>query len=1627
MVRVRRVFTAPLLTLAIGLALVTFDDGLRADGTPQLLPLSQDWNNTALITTLNDWGGVPGIIGYRGDGLAGATGVNPQTVLADGSLTPVSVLVNQTNPNTNTTGAVAEFELTDPVVALQGSGTARAPHIVINLDTTGHSSIRVRYNLRDIDGSADNAVQPVALQYRVGTTGTYTNVPAAFVADATTGPSAATLVTPVDVILPSAVDNQPVVQLRIITTDAVGSDEWVGIDDLRINEEVLPTPPTAVGAASPNILSRGSDTTLTVTVTPGQNPTSTAISVTADLTAIGGSAPQTFFDDGVDPDVTAGDNVFSYHATIPFSVSSGMKSLPVSVIDAQSRTASTTIDVIVTAVAIETLPFSQNWTNTALISVDNNWTLVPAIVGYRGDDLTTSTGVDPQTILADGSSTPVNVLANLVNPNATSTGAVAEFELPNPTIALQGSGTADAPHIVARLNTSGLGGIRVSYTLRDIDGSTDNAVQAVALQYRLGNAGPFTNVPDAFVADATTGPSTSTLVTPVSVLLPENAGNQPDLQLRWITTNASGNDEWVGIDDILVVEDNTPTDPTGIGAADPSTVPQGAATLLTVRTIPGRNPTSTGLTVTAQIDGSIVPFVDNGTNGDVTAGDGVFSFEYFVPPAAPTGPISLPVTVSDAQTRTTTTSIDFTIISPPPPPAFTIAQVQGSGSISPFDTQTVSVRGVVTGLKFNGFFIQSEEGTDDGDPATSEGIFVFTSSTPPPTVKLNRLVDVTGIVHEFVPSADPVQPPVTEITGPTVFLVSTGVAFPAPVVLTAANTLPGGGLEQLERFEGMRVQVESMTVTGPTLGSVNEPNATGSSNGVFYGVITGVARPFREPGIEIPNPLPDGAPLTVPRFDGNPERLQVDTNGQLGATGFEVAAGDVVTGIVGPLDYSFRTYLILPDPSAPPVVFHNTFPKGVKNPGPVGFTVGAANLERFFDTADDPGTGEPVLTPTAFANRLNKASLFIRDILKTPDILGVEEVENLTTLQALASKVNADAVANGDPDPQYQAFLEEGNDIGGIDLGALVKTSRLSVVDVTQVGKDSVYINPNNGQPELLNDRPSLIVRATVPNGAETFPVTVIVNHLRSLSGVEDPVDGNRVRTKRQKQAEELATLIQSRQAASPDEAIISVGDYNAFQFNDGLVDSIGTVKGTPASPDQVTLASPDLVNPDLVDLVEMAAPDQRYSFVFDGNAQELDHILVTGNLLPRFAGIDYGRSNADFPETARNDPNSPARTSDHDPVLAYFNLPPQQTLTAIASSANPSVFSKPVTFTATVSVPSTQTVPTGSVRFVIDGVSASTVALDINGRAQFTTADLAAGPRVIAAQFLGTDTLAPSEATLTQAVFLVPSITIDDLTVQEPDAGSTPANFIVRLSSPTFQAVTVKFLTANGTATAGSDFTFTAGTVTFNPGDVTRPIPVSILADAATELPQTFSVVLFTPTNATISDPVATGTILDKAAPRITSFTPAAGVTGNVVDIFGANFNSVLAVRFGSVFTTFTPISPTHLQARVPLGATDGPIVVSTILGSATSPTPFVVLPLIVGFTPASGAIGSPVLIVGTGMSAATSVRINGVTAPFAVFTSSGIDFVLASVPAGATSGPIQVTTPAGTAASATNFIVLP
>lgn len=205
-------------------------------------------------------------------------------------------------------------------------------------------------------------------------------------------------------------------------------------------------------------------------------------------------------------------------------------------------------------------PFVQNWTNTGLITTNNNWDNVHSIVGYTGSGLTATPGVNPQTILADGAGTPVMVLANQFNPNDTTLpDGVIEFDgIANPTVALQGSDTANAPHLTVRLNFSSCPinkFITVGYKVRDIESTSDNAVSQVALQYRRGLTGNYTNVPAAFVADATDGNAATKVSTIVTTLPHFTVDPNPDnniLYLRIITANAVGNDEWVGIDDINV-------------------------------------------------------------------------------------------------------------------------------------------------------------------------------------------------------------------------------------------------------------------------------------------------------------------------------------------------------------------------------------------------------------------------------------------------------------------------------------------------------------------------------------------------------------------------------------------------------------------------------------------------------------------------------------------------------------------------------------------------------------------------------------------------------------------------------------------------------------------------------------------------------------------------------------------------------------------------------------------------------------------------------------------------------------------------------------------------------------------
>lgn len=589
-----------------------------------------------------------------------------------------------------------------------------------------------------------------------------------------------------------------------------------------------------------------------------------------------------------------------------------------------------------------------------------------------------------------------------------------------------------------------------------------------------------------------------------------------------------------------------------------------------------------------------------------------------------------------------------------------IHDVQGAGAESPRAGQTVTTTGIVTGVKSNGFFLQAPDAEADADPATSEGVFVFTSSAPPSAVVVGNRVRVTGSVVEYRPSSDPASPPLTEIGSPSVSFLSSGNALPSPVTLGAADLSPSSALDRLERYEGMRVRAEALVVVAPTDGTVDEGTATARSNGLLWGVLPGVARPFREAGADPGVPLPAGSPCCVPRHDGNPERLRVDTDGLLGTFPLDVPSGATLAGLVGPLDYGSRAYTLLPE--AAPAASGGRTARAVPAPQPGETTVGFLNLERFFD--DTPSGVGPTLNPDAWETRLRKASAVVRTLLGSPGVLGVAEVESLPVLAALAARVRADAVAAGETDPGYLAYLEEGNDASGIDVGFLVAAG-VRVASVVQEGKAATYTDPVTGSPATLNDRPPLVLSASAaaPDGSE-HPFTVVVNHLRSLIDVEaDSSSGRRARAKRQAQAEYLAGLLSRLSAAGPDVPVLAVGDFNAFETSDGLVDVIGTARGAPAPANEVAVGkSADLLDPDFLDLAAIDGflpPAERYSYSFAGNAQLLDHALASRAAAARVTGLAMARVGADFPEAWRGDAGRPERLTDHDGLVVRLRLGP--------------------------------------------------------------------------------------------------------------------------------------------------------------------------------------------------------------------------------------------------------------------------------------------------------------------------------------------------------------------------------
>jgi Lamin Tail Domain len=343
-----------------------------------------------------------------------------------------------------------------------------------------------------------------------------------------------------------------------------------------------------------------------------------------------------------------------------------------------------------------------------------------------------------------------------------------------------------------------------------------------------------------------------------------------------------------------------PTPPSGTGSASPSSLEVGDSTQLTVNVTPGSNPASTGIGVTCNATSINAGTVTLSGSGNTFAGSAT------VGTGTTTGSKSIPCTITDEQSRSGNATITLTVV--PPAPLTHIHTIQGAAQVSPLAGSNVTnVRGIVTGVQSNGFYMQDPD--PDSDPKTSEGIFVFTSSAP--AAQMGDLVRVDARVSEFIQFSsghDAGFLPTTELSSsPTVSVLGRSNPLPAPVVASPPNTVieddntgdirtdgnvfdpDTDGIDYWESLEGMRVEIDN-------------PVAAGPQNS--FGELPVLADDGANAG---PRTARGGVLLTS--ADSNPERMFLDD--LILPTPPVANVGDHFDGpAVGVLNYNFGNYMV---------------------------------------------------------------------------------------------------------------------------------------------------------------------------------------------------------------------------------------------------------------------------------------------------------------------------------------------------------------------------------------------------------------------------------------------------------------------------------------------------------------------------------------------------------------------------------------------------------------------------------------------------------------------------------------------------------------------------------------------
>jgi len=590
-----------------------------------------------------------------------------------------------------------------------------------------------------------------------------------------------------------------------------------------------------------------------------------------------------------------------------------------------------------------------------------------------------------------------------------------------------------------------------------------------------------------------------------------------------------------------------------------------------------------------------------------------------------------------------------------------IYEIQGGGAQSPLAGRLVTTTGVVTRINNNGFFIQDLTG--DGNPATSDGIFVFANPATYPAVAIGNLVAVTASVTEFntgaLPSAATPTPTLTELTSvASVSQVGSGyVIAPTPV------TLPESVEGELERYEGMLVTLKGTFTVGQNFFQGRYGQLTLGFNG----------------RLETPTNRHRPGPMAQALADENARRRIILDDGSsqqnpnptpfLDVNTALPRAGDSVGAITGVIDFGLATnnnpglgdYKIHPT-VLPTFAIANS---RTSTPAHVGGNVKVAsfNVLNFFTTFTDGSTADGqtgqgcTLGATVSAANCRGASNlaeFQRQRTKIveamaaidADVLGLMEMQNNgnTAVQNLVSALNARVGAG-----TYltTALPAQGTGTDAIRVAMIYKPSRLTAVGAPVSDTDAV------------NNRPTLA--QTFLAKGERF--TLLVNHLKSkgscplpgdadAAGNTDSGDGQGCwNALRLQQAQRLRTFVATLQSSSGTNNALLIGDFNAYAQEDpiynltssGYVDQIGRFNSF------------------------------GYSFVFDGAAGRLDHALSTGPLSAKVTGVAHWHINADeisladynleFKQpacsTCAPDPYRPTpyRSSDHDPVVVGLTL----------------------------------------------------------------------------------------------------------------------------------------------------------------------------------------------------------------------------------------------------------------------------------------------------------------------------------------------------------------------------------